>query len=304
SGRIRALLPDTGGQWRILVLDGGTHDHLELAVTTDPGQSVDIAQLFTDVTEQPQGPVFSDDIPEVVVGVADARLTAEVPDVVEGDQELRYSLRGLPRGARIHRRTGGIARQRPVEGTFTAAPPAHTPEAAADTAAEESRHPRSCDTASVVSPAALASIAAPARSPGRDRSKEPSPPSSRPIPGRPPPSRRWRCASVSTGTRRSSERANPSIRSRAMCRGRRPGSRQRKSWLAPIPRCSAMTTSSKRCWPTSSSLRQSSSCSTRSWRTGAWTTPRCSSMRTSICPQPTWSTTIPIPAPGTGRQWI
>ena len=136
SGRIRALLPDTGGQWRILVLDGGTHDHLELAVTTDPGQSVDIAQLFTDVTEQPQGPVFSDDIPEVVVGVADARLTVEVPAVVEGDQELRYSLSGLPRGARIHRRTGEIAWQRPVEGTFTAVVQADTGEAAAVTEVE------------------------------------------------------------------------------------------------------------------------------------------------------------------------
>lgn len=133
SGRLRAALPDTGGDWRFLVLDGGTDTHLELAVTADNGQWVDIAQLFTDVAGQPEGPDFSPDIPDVVVGIADARLAFDAPATSDSDDTLQYSLSGLPRGARINRTTGEIAWQRPVEGTWTAVVQADTGQAAATT---------------------------------------------------------------------------------------------------------------------------------------------------------------------------
>jgi hypothetical protein len=128
DGRVRCVLPDTRGQWRWIVLAGGTGDHLVLALAAPARTTVDIAQMVTDVASLPPGPVFDEELPAVVVGATRDRLAVRAPARTDGDTLPVHRLDGMPRDVRIDASTGEITWKKPVPGTWTALVAADTGE--------------------------------------------------------------------------------------------------------------------------------------------------------------------------------
>ncbi|WP_335992189.1 discoidin domain-containing protein [Glycomyces sp. MUSA5-2] len=96
------IVPDTGGEWRYVVLNQALGDMLFIEAA---GSAVDLDHINTNGANELTPPAFAD-TPARVVGWAGAELTADLS--ATGAEAIAYSAAGLPDGAALDPDTGGL----------------------------------------------------------------------------------------------------------------------------------------------------------------------------------------------------
>jgi hypothetical protein len=108
------IVPDTGGEWRNVTVDGAMGDML---IIETEGAQVDIDHININAATELTPPGFPDDAPGKVVAWEGAAITADLSaTAAEGTV---YSAAGLPAGADFDAETGALTWSPDEKGTYT-----------------------------------------------------------------------------------------------------------------------------------------------------------------------------------------
>ncbi|MFD5318851.1 putative Ig domain-containing protein [Streptomyces sp. NPDC127098] len=108
------IVPDTGGQWRYVTVDGPMDDILFIEAE---GAAVDIDHININAEAELTGPVFPEDAADRIVGWAGADVTADL--AATAAEGTTHTATGLPDGAELDPDTGTLTWTPAEAGSWT-----------------------------------------------------------------------------------------------------------------------------------------------------------------------------------------